>query len=143
MRLNPQTYALTTVTSERRRIFQRTAHAELLISTLTRYRDQNRFLLHGFVVMPDHIHVLLTPTESIEKAAQLIKGGYSFAVRKQYIGKVWQPSYHAHRVTDPEDYNNQLLYIANNPTRKNYSSYPYVHTNANVPLDSPPPLLLR
>jgi len=74
MRLHPQTYAFTAISHERRRIFQRTANAELLIATIFRYRDQSRFLLHGFVVMPDHMHVLLTPEESIEKTAQLIKG---------------------------------------------------------------------
>ncbi len=40
MRLNPQTYALTAVCHERRRIFQRTANAELLIATILRHRDK-------------------------------------------------------------------------------------------------------
>jgi putative transposase len=138
MRLNPQTYALTVVTFQRHRIFQRTANAELLIATLARYREQKRYLLHGFVVMPDHIHVLLTPQESIEKAAQLIKGGYSFAIRKQYPGEIWQDNYHAHRVIDGDDFNSQLHYIANNPNRKNLNDYPHVHTRATARLDPPP-----
>ena len=84
MRLKPQTYAITAIAHERRRIFQRATNAELLIATILRYRDGGRFLLHGLVVMPDHLHVLLSPSESIEKTAQLIKGGFSFAVRKQH-----------------------------------------------------------
>jgi len=118
MRLNPQTYALTAVTFDRLRIFQRTANADLLIQTLLRHRNNKRFLLHAFVVMPDHLHVLLTPAESIAKTAQLIKGGFSFAVRKQYTDEVWQPGYFAHRVTDQDDYTAQIGYIANNPARK-------------------------
>ena len=138
MRLKPQTYVLTTVTHNRLRIFQRAANAELLIATLFRYRDQKRFLLHGFVVMPDHIHVALTPDESIEKAAQLVKGGFSFAVRSQFPGEVWQPSYHAHRITGAADYHNQMTYIANNPVRKISTNYPYVHTAGNWALDIAP-----
>jgi putative transposase len=138
MRLNPQTYALSAVCHERRRIFQRTANVELLITTILRYRDQGHFLLHAFVIMPDHIHILLTPSESIEKTAQLIKGGFSFAVRKQYAGEIWQSGYHAHRVTDAEDYTKQSAYIANNPVRKNYINYPYVHTTETWPLDETP-----
>ena len=87
MRLNLQTYALTTGTHQRHRIFQRTESAELMIATIFRYRDQARYCLHGFVVMPDHIHVLLTPNESIEKVAQLIKGGLlircSYAIQRR------------------------------------------------------------
>ena len=88
--------------------------------------------------MPDHIHVLLTPEESIEKTAQLIKGGYSFAIRKQFAGEVWQAGYHAHRVLDAEDYWNQLAYIANNPVKRQMEEYPHVHTQFLDQLDSVP-----
>ena len=138
MRLKPQTYALTAVAHERRRIFQRAINADLLIATILRYRDGGRFLLHGFVVMPDHLHVLLSPSDSIEKVAQLIKGGYSFAVRKQYTGEVWQSGYFAHRITNADDYAAQLTYIANNPLRKNHVDYPYVHTTGTWTLDPAP-----
>jgi putative transposase len=141
MRLKPQTYALTTVTHDRIRLFQRTANAELLLSLLFRHRQQNRYLLHGFVIMPDHLHVLITPAESIEKSAQLIKGGFSFAIRHQYKGEIWQEGFHEHRVRDLEDFHNQLLYIANNPARKGFKNDPFVHTAFLDKLDPPPPRL--
>ena len=78
--------------------------------------------------MSDHIHVLFTPIESIEKSAQLIKGGFSFAIRAECKGQIWQDDYHEHRVRDAEDFRNQLLYIANNPSRRQYTDYPHVHT---------------
>lgn len=138
MRLKPQTYAITAVAHERRRIFQRAANADLLIATILRYRNGGSFLLHGFVVMPDHLHILLSPSESIEKTAQLIKGGFSFAVRKQYTGVVWQPGYFAHHMTDNNDYAAQIGYIANNPVRKGYVDYPYVHTTGAWKFDPSP-----
>ncbi len=55
------TYAITILTYQRRTLFQRTERAELMIATLFRYRDQSRFAVHAFVIMPDHIHVLITP----------------------------------------------------------------------------------
>src|SRR3981081_2603254 len=61
MRLKPQTYAVTISTYQQHRHFQRTANAELFIATLFRYREVGKFLLHGFVVMPDHVHVLTHP----------------------------------------------------------------------------------
>jgi putative transposase len=74
-----ETYALTTTTHQRHSLFVRTANAELLVKTLFHYRDQGRYALHGFAVMPEHLHVLLTPSESqtIERCAQCIKGGFS------------------------------------------------------------------
>src|ERR1700743_2394636 len=84
------TYAITTTTFQRRALFFRTANAELLVNTIFRYRDQGRFRLHAFVVMPEHLHVMLTPGEgqTVERSVQCIKGGFSSAVRKQFGGEV-------------------------------------------------------
>jgi putative transposase len=132
MRLKPQTYVLTTVAYQRRPVFQRDAIAELFIATLFRYRDGGKFQLHAFVVMSDHVHVLLTPArdQAIEKCAQLIKGGFSFAVRKKFTGEIWQEGYHAHRVTDDDDLRGQVLYIVNNPVKEGLAEYPHIHTAA-------------
>jgi putative transposase len=142
MRLKPQTYTFTAVTHQRRRLFQRTATAELFIATLFRYRDAGKFHLHAFVVMPDHVHMLLTPAPdmAIERCAQLIKGGFSFAIRKDFSGEIWQKDYHAHRVVDEEDLRNQTFYILNNPAKKRLESYPWVSSSTSYAhrMDSPP-----
>ena len=130
MRQHPQTYAITAVTYNRRRLFQRTEMADRFISTLFRYREGNKFKLHAFVVMPDHIHAILTPApdHTIERCAQLIKGGFSFAIRQDAAGEIWQDGYYAHRVIDEDDLNNQLQYILSNPIRKHYADYPHIYT---------------
>jgi putative transposase len=143
-RQKPNAYALTISTFQQHRHFQRTANAELFIATIFRYRDQSRFHLHGFVVMPDHVHVLITPApdQSTARCVQYIKGGYSFAVREQSQGEIWHSSYHEHRIRDAADFSNQILYIANNPTRKNYEDYPHIHTRYADRLDPMPSHLL-
>jgi putative transposase len=77
IRQNVSTYAITVSTFQQHRHFQKKANAELFIATLFRYRDQDRFQLHGFAVMPDHVHVLITPAadQSTAKCIQYIKGG--------------------------------------------------------------------
>jgi putative transposase len=126
------TYAITILTHQRRSHFQRTANGDLFIATLFRYRDQGKFQLHGFAVMPDHVHLLITPAidQSTSRCIQLIKGGYSFAVREQSAGQVWHSGYHEHRIRDEDDFKAQKQYIANNPSRKYFLEYPHVHTNA-------------
>ena len=144
MLLKPQIYALTAVAHQRRRLFQLTTIAELFIATLFRYRDAGKFQLHAFVVMPDHVHILLTPASdtAIERCAQLIKGGFSFAVRNDFSGEVWQDGYHAHRVVDEEDLCNQTFYILNNPSKKRINAYPWVSSSAIYAhrMDVPPAL---
>jgi putative transposase len=130
--MDRETYALTTVAYQRQRIFQVTANCELLIATILRYRDASRFLLHGFAVMPEHLHVLITPAETIERTAQLIKGGFSHSIRKTRRCEVWQPGYFAHRVTSKEDFYNQLAYIADNPVKRGVLDHPHVYTDSQI-----------
>ena len=108
--------ALTTGTYQRRALLVSAANAELLVKTLFHYRDQGRYQLHGFAVMPEHLHFLLTPAlnQTIERCAQCIKGGFSHEVRSQFGGEVRQNGFHDHRFRDGVDFENQLAYIAAN-----------------------------
>ena len=59
--------------------------AGLLVDVLQHYRNERKFALHGFVVMPNHVHVLLTIERgiSVEKVDQFIKGGFSFRAKRE------------------------------------------------------------
>ncbi len=76
-------FFITTVTAQRQPIFRREAAADLMIQTLAHYRDERKYLLHEFVIMPDHVHALITPSMeiSLERAMQFIKGGFSFRLK--------------------------------------------------------------
>jgi putative transposase len=136
IRQKQSTYTITISTFQQHRHFQRTANAELFIATLFQHRDKGRFQLHGFAVMPDHVHILITPAidQSTSRCIQFIKGGYSFAVRDQSPGEIWHSGYHEHRIRDIEDFDNQLRYIANNPAADN----PHAHTHHLDSLDARP-----
>ncbi len=75
--------------------------------------------------MPEHLHVLLTPAkgQTVERCVQFIKGGFSFSVRKQFTGEVWQAGFHEHRIRDAEDFRNQIEYIAGNPAKRRLLNY--------------------
>jgi len=135
-----ETYALTTTTYQRRALFVVTKHAESLVKTLFHYRDQGRYLLHGFAVMPEHLHVLLTPApnQTIERCAQCIKGGFSHEVRAQFAGEIWQVGFHEHRIRDGEDFQRQLGYIAANPGKRDLVDWGFVHTRFLDRLDPMP-----
>lgn len=55
------TYFTSTQTWERRTLFVNERWADLMVATLLDYRSQGKYLLHEFVIMPDHLHLILTP----------------------------------------------------------------------------------
>lgn len=74
----PGTYFVTSRTFNSRRVFQVEHNAELLLEALHHYERESKYELLAFVVMPDHIHLLLTPTGvALERAMMLIKGVFS------------------------------------------------------------------
>jgi putative transposase len=145
-KLAPQetrTYFLTLVTANRRRIFQIHDNANLLLTLFENDRAKSRYALHAFAIMPDHIHVLLTPAPdvSLEKTIQFIKGGFSFRLKSKL--DVWQKSYNEHRITDHADYAQHVTYIHENPIRAHLApDYPF--TSARLPhlIDPAPPHLV-
>ena len=103
-------------------LFQRNEYADLLLATLLRYRDAGEFKLHEFVVMPNHIHLLLSLDDehTISRAMQMVKGGFSHALQQNGPKRpaVWQPSYYEHRVRNLNEYHRIRNYIHSNPVRR-------------------------
>jgi REP-associated tyrosine transposase len=118
----PGTYFVTFTTWQRRRLFVVESYARLFLKTLYGYKKQGRFQLHEFVVMPEHVHLILTPATDItlERAMQFIKGGYSHAVGVEFKrkGDVWQRGFTDHRIRDPEDFEGRRNYIHQNPVER-------------------------
>jgi putative transposase len=120
--------------------------ANLFMRVLVHYRGEGKYLLHEFVLMPDHFHLLLTPgsTLSLERALQFVKGGYSFRARKElgFEGEIWQRGFTDHLIRDAQDFETHRSYIRNNPVIRGLVSraeeYPYCSAHPGFELDLPP-----
>jgi putative transposase len=148
MRLAPQetrTYFVTAVTVRRRRIFQVSTNAELLQKTILDYRAQNRFLLHAFVIMPDHFHAILTPAPdvSLEKAMQFIKGGFSFRLKSKL--DVWERGFNESQILSAEKFRSVARYIEENPVRRGLAPTPeeFPYSSAAWAIADPMPAHMR
>ncbi len=137
------TYFITAVTFQKQSLFQSERMANLFLEVLFSYRLPQKYLLHEFVLMPDHFHLLITPTLTLERAMQLIKGGFSFRARKElgFIA-VWERSYYDRRVRGWEEYCAFKNYIHLNPVKKGLvavaEEYPYSSAKPGVVLEAVP-----
>jgi putative transposase len=141
-----KTYFITASAYMHQNLFQRTETADLLLATLFRYRDTGEFSLHEFVVMPNHIHLMLSVDDdhAIARAVQMVKGGFSHGMGQAglKLKAVWQPSYYEHRVRDAAEYARMRNYIDQNPGRRRLveaaADYPYSSANTSRRPDEVP-----
>jgi putative transposase len=128
------TYFVTSSTFQKKNLLQSDRTARLFIETLLEYRNQHKYMVHEFVVMPDHFHLLITPIVTLEKAVQFIKGGFSFRAGKvfQVRGNIWQQSFYDRRVRDAAEYATFKRYIHLNPVKRGLAEAPeqYAYSSA-------------
>ena len=139
-------YFVTTRCWEGRNVFQVTENAEILVQSMLRYRLQNAYLLHEFVIMPNHLHFLVTPSvnTSLEKAVQLIKGGSSHEIHRERENsiKIWQEGFHDWTIRDAQDWRAKAEYIRLNPVRAKLADksedWPFSSASGRYTLDAIP-----
>ena len=116
-------YFVTSRTWNSRALFTQPEVAQILLDQLLDCRQREFYKLHPFVIMPDHFHVLLTPSEttSLEKALQMIKGGSSHRIKQQlnYASPVWQEGFHDRWIRDESEFQERAcLYTIESGNRK-------------------------
>lgn len=140
------TYFVTTKTWQNRALFRVEKVAEVVANRLLSYRDRGNYLLHEFVIMPDHLHLLFTPgnTTTLERAIMLIKGGSSHEIHRVRGHKmeIWQAGFHDVTVRDESDYHAKRQYIRMNPVEAGLVERPedwsFGSASGNFQLDSMP-----
>jgi putative transposase len=132
--LNPaRIFFATTKTSMGMRLLQSERNAGLLIEILRSLVAERDFKLHDFVIMPNHIHLLIEVNGdmTIEKAMQLIKGRFSYRLSHEfgYKGEVWQRGFTEEQVLGKKNIAQHRAYIAMNPVKAGLvdspEKYPY------------------
>jgi putative transposase len=133
-----QTFFVTLATADRRPLFGQEPWAQALTNILARY--QNEYDLHDFVIMPDHLHLLLSPHGDLERSVQLIKGGFSFQAQRAFEWKldIWQAGFSDHRIRDHEDYATHIAYIRKNSASLREGKRRFDGESCSLPLEEEP-----
>lgn len=131
-----RTFFITSGTSGGRALLQTERMANLFIDVPRSYMKAGKFKIHDFVVMPDHVHVLLSlgPEISIEKAVQMMKGNFSYRAKKEFGFKsdIWQKGFLEVQILTADSFIHHQNYIDENPVRgglaRSAIEYPYCST---------------
>ena len=138
------TYFITACTFQKQQLLQSDRMANLLLDVMFHYRQQQKYLLHEFVIMPDHFHLLLTPTQTLERAMQLIKGSFSFRAKRElaFNSEIWEKSFYDMRVRDEREYLSFKQYIHQNPVKRGLveaaEDYRYSSAHPGFTMDAVP-----
>jgi putative transposase len=140
------TYFLTFVVWKRIPVFEIESCARVVVDTLAFYIEKRSFNLHGYVIMPDHIHLVLTildgrnPGQIVGPVKSYIShliGNYQFLRSHGSASelfspsgfRLWVPRFDEITIRDDSMLVRCLDYVHSNPVKSGLASeaskYPY------------------
>ena len=109
---------------------------EVLMEQALRHFDGQRYKLGEFVIMPNHVHVLVTPLGecALEEIVHSWKSYTAHEIngRLEHTGKVWQEEYFDHLVCNAGALEQYAAYIRQNPTVER-ASRPFSEEDSKYP----------
>ena len=98
--------------------------ARIIEDSIRWLHKQNRWICKGYVVMPDHVHIVFVLKEGQTLSGVMASFG-KFTARKlnelkRTEGQVWQNGFYDHCLRNDESYIRHLHYVCDNPIRKGW-----------------------
>jgi len=124
---------VTVCADNKEEIFDSELNARIVVNELLKTAKDLRFRILCYCLMPDHLHVIVSPGESnlsLSKFLNIFKGRTTAVFRQRKdLKKIWQRSAFDHVIRTEENLKEVIEYIRNNPVRKgiveNADDYPY------------------
>jgi REP element-mobilizing transposase RayT len=96
------------------------AEVAQLVADAIRLGADTDYILHAWVVMPNHVHLLITPQSEVPKLMQNLKGSTA-RYANRLLGRTgmpfWQSESYDRLVRDSEEFRKIENYILQNPVR--------------------------
>jgi len=101
---------------------------EIILLAVATARDHRRFALLGYLMMPNHLHLLFAPAQSdtlsgILREIKITASKRIHAARKT-SGAFWQPRSFDRIIRTRDNFEKALLYIHLNPVEANLIDHP-------------------
>ena len=102
--------------------FCNTELADEVVDSLHYIRKDKSISLYCYCLMPDHLHMVISPSHTSGSVSNIIQRFKSFTTKIGWKygvkGKLWQKSFYDHIIRKEEDLNKICEYILANPVRK-------------------------
>ncbi len=94
--------------------------------TLERVRVWYGLTINAYVVMPEHVHLLLHEPErsSLSTVIQMLKQVVGRKLRAVERARFWQPRYHDRNVRTKGQFDAAFAYIHRNPVKRGLCAHP-------------------
>ena len=118
---------VTTVTVGREPILKESMTADIVLDVILFGKKQHWYYLLSFVIMPDHMHLIIIPKhKNISECMKSIKG---FSARRMNAvfdrrGLIWQGGFYDYILDSEEKVLSRMRYVENNPVRKGLVANP-------------------
>ena len=116
-----------TVNLKNRRSSLLVQHFEVLRGAIRRVKDKKPFAMKAWVVLPDHLHCVLTLPEQDNDYSgrwRAIKtvfcSGLRDSIHPSRKKSIWQPRFWEHTIQSEEDLHNHINYTHINPIKHGY-----------------------
>jgi len=121
---------ITSVTHDRRHIFDREENVSLLFETMRNVQAIRPYDLLAYVILPDHLHFLMR-TDTKTNFSQVMKSinwnytrNYKKAHRITTSTRLWQARFWDHIIRDERDLATHFDYIHYNPVKHGHALRP-------------------
>ena len=94
--------------------------AEIVVNTLQAAEQRELCKLHAFVVMPNHVHVLIEPWRELRRITKWIKGTSAVQINRALNKtgqRLWQDESFDHWIRNSAQFERVRAYIENNPVK--------------------------
>ena len=114
--------------NQKQNVFMKRDDFEFYLSQLKRYKRKYSFLLYGYCLMPNHIHLIGEPTnpEKLPKLMQCLQRSYTAYYNKKYnkAGHLWQDRFKTKVIVKDQYLIDCIAYVEQNPVRTNLTNSP-------------------
>ena len=99
-----------------------------IVETAFLHFDGERYRLHAWTIMPNHVHLLVTPLRN-HTLSSITKAWKAFTARRANealgrTGTFWAPEYYDSAIRDENHFDKVMAYIAVNPVKAGLCAEP-------------------
>ena len=114
-------YLVTTVVKDRQPLFAEQGCCEIVLGCIGFLRTRQRHQVHAYVLMPDHVHLIVTPREcsNVSKVMHSLKlhTARQIGALLGTKGGIWQARFYERALRTQKDLEEAFTYVHDNPIR--------------------------